>query len=291
MVERLINILVIVTLVEMMSTIGLSVTLADLRNVFRDWRFTTGAMAANYVVVPAATIGLLLLFNPHPLVSIGFLIVAVCPGAPYGPVLTKAAKGDVARSVGLMVLLSGSSAILGPLLIRLLAPLIVKDASIEIDAVKVVATLSLTQLLPLSAGMAVRRFFPQRAEKLQRPAAALSKLLNLCAVCAIVAVQFHQLAEIRLRGFAGMLMLLAASLFAGWLLGGRESSGRKACACTTGIRNTSVGLVIAAGSFPGSPAVTAVAAYGLVSLIAALGIAFVAGRLTPSRPPPELPNG
>jgi BASS family bile acid:Na+ symporter len=281
MIDRLINVLVIVTLVEMMATIGLSVAIADLIGVLKNWRLAVGAAAANYLCVPAATIGLLWLFDPHPLVAAGFLILAACPGAPYGPVLTKVAKGDVAGSVGLMVLLAGSSALVAPLLLRLSMPLVSADSPVEIDAVKIVATLLATQLLPLCAGIALRHFLPSRAEKLQKPANALSKLLNLATIGAIIAVQFRLLAEIRPRGFVGMLLLLAASLLAGWLLGGRTASRRKALAFTTAVRNISVGLVIAAASFPGSPAVTAVAAYGLVSLLGALSVAVIAGR-TPS---------
>ena len=53
-------------------------------------------------VVVALAVGLLLLFRPHsldpehfPLVAAGFLIAAVCPGAPYGPPFTRMAGGNV----------------------------------------------------------------------------------------------------------------------------------------------------------------------------------------------------
>ena len=42
---------------------------------------------------------------------------------------------------------------------------------------------------------------------------------------------------------------------------------------TTATRNVAVGLVIAASNFAGTPAVTAVVAYGLVSILGALGCA------------------
>ena len=110
--NQFINLLVTIMLIEMMVAIGLGVTFADLVGVARNWRLVFQAGLANYVCVPAVTVGLLLLFQPaDPTVSAGFLILAVCPGAPFGPPCTGLAKGNVTAAVGLMVLLAGSSAI------------------------------------------------------------------------------------------------------------------------------------------------------------------------------------
>jgi bile acid:Na+ symporter, BASS family len=79
MIDRLMNILVTITLIEMMVAIGLGVTFIDLLGVARNWRLVARAALANYVFVPAVTVGLLLLFDPHPMVAAGFLILAVCP--------------------------------------------------------------------------------------------------------------------------------------------------------------------------------------------------------------------
>ena len=47
---------------------------------------------------------------------------------------------------------------------------------------------------------------------------------------------------------------------------------------TTGPRNAAVGLAIATGNFANTPAVTAVVAYGLVSMLGTLGFALDLGR-------------
>jgi BASS family bile acid:Na+ symporter len=105
-IDQLINVLATVTLFEMMVTIGLGVTFADVVAVARNWQLVGKAALANYVCVPAAAVALLLLFHANPYVAAGFLIAAVCPGAPYGPPFTGMAKGNVAASVGLMILLA-----------------------------------------------------------------------------------------------------------------------------------------------------------------------------------------
>jgi BASS family bile acid:Na+ symporter len=216
------------------------------------------------------------------MVAAGFLILAVCPGAPFGPPLTAIAKGNVPVAVGLMVLLAGSSAFVAPPLLRMLLPWVVGDQPVQLDAVKMVVTLLATQFLPLAAGMAMRHWRPGLASWLQPPATLLSKVLNLLVIGVIVVVQFPMLAQVRLIGFVGMLALLAISLAAGWLLGGPGGDNRKAMALTTSLRNAGVGLVFASSSFPGTPALTAVIAYALIEILGSLILALGWSRRIPS---------
>jgi len=212
------------------------------------------------------------------MVSAGFLILAVCPGAPFGPPCTSIAKGNVAVAVGVMVLLAGSSVIAAPLLLGALLPRVSGDEKLQVDAVKIVATLFLTQLLPLCAGLCLKHWQPRLAERLQKPANQFSALLGLATVGLILIVQFDLLAKIGLRGWVGMSALLIVSCGSGWLLGGPGNDNRKAMALTTSLRNVGVGLVIAAGNFAGTAAVTAVLAYGIFEILGSLLLAVAWGR-------------
>src|SRR5262245_5497430 len=110
----------------MMVAIGLGVTFAEVFGVATDWRLVSKAALASYVCVPAAAVGLLILFHAQPYVAAGFLVAAVCPGAPYGPPFTGLARGNVVVSVGLMVILAGSSALAAPLLLQFLLPFLLQ---------------------------------------------------------------------------------------------------------------------------------------------------------------------
>jgi BASS family bile acid:Na+ symporter len=285
MVQRVIDLLVVVALIEMMFAIGLGVTLRDLLNFARNWKLLAGAGLANYVGVPALTLILLMTFNTEPIVAAGFLILAVCPGAPFGPPCTALARGNVTASVGLMVLLAASSAVLAPLLLQGLLLVISGARSMEsttetpqVEAMQVVRTLLVTQLIPLAAGLAVRRQWPALASRLYGPANTLSAILGLVLLVLILAVQLETLREIRLAGFAGMLILLAGSWACGWLMGGSSAENRRALTLTTSLRNVGVGLVIANSAFAGSAAVTAVIAYGIIEILGTLLLAIVWGR-------------
>jgi len=281
-VDRLINLLAAITLIEMMVTIGLGVTLADVLRVGRSWSLVARALLANYILVPAAAVGLLFLFRASPFVAVGFLVAAVCPGAPYGPPLTAMAKGNVPVSVGLMAILAGSSAILAPLLLQFLLPLVAGDTTLTISVVKIIGTLLGAQLLPLCVGLLLRHQYPTLADKLRGPAGVLSASLNLLTLTVILFVQFRVLTEIRLIGYVGMLSLLIVTMVAGALASTRTPEERKGMVITTSVRNVGVSLVIVTASFAGTAAITSTTVYALFQTIVMVLVAFAWGRLTPA---------
>src|SRR5262245_37126422 len=108
-IDKIINILVSVTLFEMMATIGFGVTVQQVLEVARNWRLVGRAAIASWVLVPACAVALLLLYRAPGLIAAGILMAAASPGAPYGPPFTGMAKGDVPVAVGLMVVLAAAS--------------------------------------------------------------------------------------------------------------------------------------------------------------------------------------
>jgi BASS family bile acid:Na+ symporter len=285
-IDQLINILANVTLIEMMVTVGLGAAIADVARVAGDGRLMLRAAIANYVCVPAICVGLLLAFarsapDPaaFPLIAAGFLIPAVCPGAPYGPPFTAIARGNVATAVGLMVTLAASSAIAAPLLLRGLLPVVAGDAPIRIDAIKMLLVLFVTQLCPLALGLWLRAWKPALAERLKRPAGLCSMLLNLALLTLIIVAQFRMLLDIPLRAYAGMFALVSGSAAVGWLLGGRSRGERVAMTMASAVRNVGLSLVIATTSFPGTPAVAATTAFALFQTIVMALAAAAWGRM------------
>ncbi len=70
------------------------------------------------------------------------------------------------------------------------------------------------------------------------------------------------------------------------MLGGRNAAARRSMTITTSLRNIAVGMVVATASFAGTPALTAVVSYGLVSLLGTLAISLVLGSVAPAAQQP-----
>lgn len=271
--NQILNWLVSITLVEMMVAIGLDVTWQELVEVAQRRRLMLSAAFTNYICLPAATLVLLPLLNSRSLTATGFLILAVCPGASYGPPITAFGKGNLPTAVGLMVLLAGSSALLAPLLLHLLLPLITDHEPLRIDLLKMFGVLMVTQFAPLCVGLAIRHWQSAWADKLRTPAHRLGVVLNSCLIGGLLATHHSLASQLDWRGLLGMSALLIISLSAGWLLGGPVREIRRTLALATSLRNVGVSLVIATSAFPGTPAVTAVLGYAFFEILGSLLVA------------------
>jgi BASS family bile acid:Na+ symporter len=281
-IDEVINLLAVITLIEMMVATGLGVKFSDVVRVGKNWSLVVRVLLANYILVPTAAVALLLLFHAKPMVAAGFLVVVVCPGAPYGPPFTGIAKGNVTLAVGLMIILAGSSAIVAPVLLALLLPLVAGKTVVEVNVLKMVGTLLGAQLFPLCVGLWIRHRRPVLADRLRAPARILSVSLNLLTLGVILVAQFRMLLEVQLSGYIGMLCLVIASMAAGWLMGGGPGESPQTTVLTTSVRNVGVGLAIAAGSFPGTAAISSATAYAIVQTTLIALVAVIWGRLTPS---------
>jgi bile acid:Na+ symporter, BASS family len=280
MLPDLVRLLTQPALIAMMLSMGFKSSPGEVLASVRDARGAAAGLAANFVLVPAVAMGLLDAFDAVPMVSAGFLILAVCPGAPVGPPFAAVARGDVAYASGQMVILAAVSAVLSPVLLGLLLGRLLPAGGLRVDYLAIVQTLAVSQVLPLCLGLAVSWLAPGIARRLAGPVGLLAALLLLVVIALVLAGQFGLLRLIPLSSWSGMFLLMAACLAIGWLCGGPGRARRKALAITTATRNAAVALVIVSGSFAGTAAVTAVVAYALASLCATLGCALLFARMT-----------
>jgi BASS family bile acid:Na+ symporter len=273
-----VQLLTLAGLIAIMLAMGLKVTFAEVLDSVRKPRLVVLCLLANFVLVPAVTIGLLFLIDPDQMVWVGFVILAVCPGAPAGPPFTAIARGDVPSAIGQMVVLAGLSALASPALLALLLAQMMPDSELRIDYLAIVRTLLIAQVLPLALGLGIHHWAPRLTEWIARPVNLLANLMLLAVIVLLLVRDHESLAVIRLPGWLGMLLLLAASLGIGWLCGGPGLATRKALALTTAVRNAAVGLVIVSNNFTDTPAVTGVIAYAFVSILGALGCSFLLAK-------------
>lgn len=145
------RIAVLVFVVASMSAAGLGLTAAAVAAPLRRGRLMAGALVANFVIAPAAAYGLTRLVPLSEAHAAGLILLGGAAGAPFLPRLAAAARGDVAFSVGLMLLLMVGSVLFLPVALPRMIP------GVEADPWPLLRPLLLTMLLPLAVGMAVRR--------------------------------------------------------------------------------------------------------------------------------------
>jgi BASS family bile acid:Na+ symporter len=191
-------------------------------------------------------------------------------GAPFLPKLAEAAKGDVAFSVGLMLLLVVGSVVFMPLVL----PLMIRNLNAE--PWPLLRPLLITMLVPLAAGVAVKAWLEPWAVRLRPVVAAVSNVSMLLAVLLLIGLNFRSmLGTFGTGAVAVAVVFVATSLATGYALGGPAPTTRSVLGLGTGQRNVAAALLVATQNYPDQPGVTVML---LVSTLAGLVVLLVAAR-------------
>jgi bile acid:Na+ symporter, BASS family len=94
------------SLVAIMGSMGLSLTANDFRQVFRNKRGLIVGCCSMLVVPPLIGLAMALTVAPTPALAVGFILLATTPGGMLSNLFTDLAKGDLALSLSMTLLIS-----------------------------------------------------------------------------------------------------------------------------------------------------------------------------------------
>jgi bile acid:Na+ symporter, BASS family len=101
-------------------TLGLRIPVGRVvGHFFQHWQLAVRVLVINFVVLPALVIGFAAIAPMTPDIKIGYCIVALAAGAPFAPAITRLAKGDVAMSTALFLVMVVATVIVVPLVLPL----------------------------------------------------------------------------------------------------------------------------------------------------------------------------
>ena len=256
--------------VASMASVGLRYSLGEILDPMRRFRAVAAALAANFVAVPLLAFAILHVIDLDPPYAIGLVLAASAAGAPMIVKLTQVSGGDVAFSAGLLVLLIVVSIGFMPLVVPLLAP------GSAIGAWSIAKPLVLTMLLPLAAGLVLKRLVPRAGAALP-----LLRVVTNVALVVLVGMTFVRnlkmvLGMVGTGAIAAALLFIAGAFAIGWALGGVFGDHmRGEMALGTSQRNFAAALVVATQSFD-DPGVLVMAV--VVSLVT-MAVLFPAAKL------------
>src|SRR5262249_21393801 len=159
-----------------MLAMGLGLTVAQIIAPLRSIRLVTLSLVANFVLMPLVAFMLAKLLSLDEPLALGLLVLGTAGGAPFLPKLAQLAKGNLAFSVGLMVLLMVVTVGYLPLVLPILLP------GVSVNSAKIARSLFLLMLLPLAGALAVKSKFPSVAG---RTKPVLDRISNLSLILVI----------------------------------------------------------------------------------------------------------
>ena len=270
----LMNLSTLVFVVTSMLAMGLSLTVAQILSPLRNARLVILALVANFVLAPIVAYLIAQAFPLTDGLKTGLILVSTAAGAPFLPRLAQMAKGNLAFSVGLMVLLMVTTVLYMPLMLPLLL------RGVIVNPWDIARPLIFLMLIPLAVALFFKARYVLRADSL---APYLAKASNIALVLLVAAGLLANLDS--LLGIVGTTGILAGLLFLvvcfviGFLFGGKQETIRPVLGLGTAQRNLSAALVIATANFAEDPEVIVmVLVLGLVSLLALLITANLLGK-------------
>ena len=251
-----------IILAFVMFGVALGIKPQTFKDVFRNPKSVIMGISLQWVALPAVTFLVAILLNPviTPMVAIGMLLVASCPGGNISNFISSLSKGNVELSVSMTAISTAFAPLITPFNFWFWGTLYCKYASVHND----IPTLSipfmdmLHQILlilgvPIVLGMVVSRYLPNLSQKLKKPTSILSILLFIGMVI-VSLTQVLTALEQRWAVYAGILSALviviihnASALgvgFYGATLLKASKADRRSLTIETGIQNSGLGLAL-----------------------------------------------
>jgi BASS family bile acid:Na+ symporter len=159
-----------VTLAIITLGMGLSLTERDFRNIFVHPRAVITGLCSQMILLPLIAFAIASLFNMSPLLKVGLMIIAACPGGATSNLITYLLRGNVALSISMTALNSLITLITIPLIVTLsLEFFLQEDTEIHLRVGQTVLNVFLITIVPAFMGTRIRKWRPQFADGLERP--------------------------------------------------------------------------------------------------------------------------
>lgn len=230
-----------------MFGMGLTLSAADFKEVFRRPKDVALGVAGHFIIMPLLAFALAILFDLPKEVAVGVILVGCCPSGTASNVMVFLARGNVALAVAIASVSTILAPIITPLLILLLASkwVNISIGSLFISIIQVV-------IIPLLLGFIVKKFFGKQAEAGAKALPLVSVIAIVLIVSAVVAGSQDQLAKTGLMIFAVVVLHNVLGFILGFFfarLCGMDLAKQKAVAMEVGMQNSGLGVAIATAHF------------------------------------------
>jgi BASS family bile acid:Na+ symporter len=261
--------LVNIILALVMFGVALGIKLDTFKDVFRYPKSIIVGCMLQWVALPLVTLCVALAFNSliTPMVALGMILVASCPGGNISNFMSSYAQGNIELSVSMTAVTTAFAPLITPLNFWLYGTLYCNIVSINNEIPTLVIPfgdmfeqIMLLLGLPIVAGMAFAHYFPNATKRLLKP----SQILSIILFMGMVAVSFTKvvtsLGDNTTAGIDGMSIFIAIVLafvvviahnitalstgFGGGTLFRLPKLDRRSLTIEVGIQNSGLGLIL-----------------------------------------------
>ncbi|WP_422213636.1 bile acid:sodium symporter family protein [Microbacterium sp.] len=261
-----------------MLGLGLSLTLADFARVLKQPKAVIIALLCQLIVLPAICFGLVLLFQLPPVLAVGMMMLAASPGGTTANLYSHLFRGDIALNISLTAVNSVIAVITLPVItnfaIAFFQPF---DDQLGLQWSKALEVFAIV-LLPVAAGMVIRRLWPSFADAMDKPVRIASVVILVVVIAGAVASNWALLVSNFTQLALITVLFCLISLTVGFFVPRWLNVGRRQAVATSfeiGIHNATLAIVIAQSVLGSVELSLPAAVYGVLMFFIAFGFGFL----------------
>ena len=239
-----------------MFGVALGIKTQTFKDVFKNPKSVIVGIILQWIGLPAVTFAVALALSPWitPMIALGMILVASCPGGNISNFMSSLSKGNVELSISMTAVTTAFAPLVTPFNFFFWGSMYSQIIAIKNDIPTLVIPFypMLEQIMlllgvPIFLGLLFARYFPNATKKITKPAQVLSILLFL----GMVVVSFSQNFQIFLDNIFYVffiVMLHNASALATGYFGGKlarvPEADRRSFTVEIGIQNSGLGLIL-----------------------------------------------
>ncbi|MBQ5844587.1 MAG: bile acid:sodium symporter family protein [Alistipes sp.] len=239
-----------------MFGVALGIKTKTFKEVFTNPKSVTIGILLQWIGLPVITFLITLILNPFitPMVALGMILVASCPGGNISNFISSLSKGNVELSVSMTAITTAFAPVITPLNFWLWGTLYSQFAIVHNDIPMLVIPFMpmLEQILlllglPIILGLIFAKYFPNATKKITKPAQVISILLFIGMVIVSFSQNFQIIVDNIFYIFFIVLLHNACALATGYYGGRLAHLPIKDCRSLTveiGIQNSGLGLIL-----------------------------------------------
>lgn len=268
-----------------MFSLGVGLTAADFKRVFRYPRAFAIGVLCHFILLPLVGFAVVKLFGVTGALAVGFMIIAACPTGTTSNLLTYYARGDVALALSFTAVAGLVSIVSVPLILGWsLQHFLGAARQVDFPVGMVMTQILLLIGVPVVAGMQLRAKAPVFAVRWQKTLGTVSAIVFTLIVAAAIARNWALFKE-----QTGTLAPLVFSINITLLLIGfglaRLAKVDMRQSVTVGIessvQNATLAIVISSSILKDDVMMLPGAVYGVLMYVTGIAFVFVMRRYTP----------
>ena len=241
------GVLITLALGATMMSMGLTLEINDFRRVALRPRLIGLGVALQYIVMPFLGWGIAQVMGLPTPFAVGLILVSCCPGGVASNVISYLALADVPLSVSMTAVSTSLSVLMTPTLTAMYA-----SSRVDVPAAGLLFGTLQVVIVPVVAGLTLRRYAPGLTHKILPVAPLVSVVLITMIVASIIGASRAAIIESGLLLIGAVFALHVCGFGLGYILTRALSPSvisARTVAIEVGMQNSGLGVVLAGQNF------------------------------------------